>query len=673
MNNRFKPVSRLTIVFILAVVISGGILTYFSINGISKLKEITEKRVIEEQRELATRFVASIQNKLEAVTIGFKNEIRQSGSMKDSLIKTATKHDFVILPFILRNNGSFIYPNFRDILENISKPTHSNRFKSAFRNGQDAEFVKKNLQIAKKRYLSCLNYSTRSNDSVKALNALGRISVKLNEYEDAIGHYKSVVLKYFEIVSEDGFPYAYFAVPQLLKITNPYNKEEIFQIIKIFLEKTETGLIPLNFNTEELLTLVNNWLQENSFNNIEKLAHIDELKKSIDQQLQFINENKVDLSEVLKKRGFNNKLESVNNFKVINSSTENYERLILINTNYKNPSGFLVDGEKLLDIILKSELQSEFEFDYNIEFPIKFDSNTTMDDLIYSSQLNPYFPSKKIQIKLNDENLLKELINRKSWTYGIATVLLLLALFLGVVLIIRDIAREKNLARLQSDFISNVTHELKTPLTSIYLFTELLLLKRVKKESDKDEYLSIILRESERLKRMMNNILDFSKSEIGKQEYRFVRSNLASIINAAIHEMDYWFENDKFDVIIELDENIDAKVDAEKIKQVMGNLLSNAFKYSTDKKKIVIRLYKKKKEIHIEVEDHGIGISEEKIPRLFEKFYRVDQKEGISGTGLGLTVVRDIIEAHGGKISVSSIIGKGSIFSITLNHNLAKE
>lgn len=673
MNNRFKPVSRLTIVFILAVVISGGILTYFSINGISKLKEITEKRVIEEQRELATRFVASIQNKLEAVTIGFKNEIRQSESMKDSLIKTATNHDFVILPFILRNNGSFIYPNFRDILEDISKPIHSNRFESAFRNGQEAEFVKKNLKIAKKRYLSCLNYSTGSNDSVKALNALGRISVKLNEYEDAIGHYKSVVLKYFKIVSEDGFPYAYFAVPQLLKITTPNNKEEIFQIIKIFLEKTETGLIPLNFNTEELLTLVNNWLQENSFNNIEKLAYIDKLKKNIDQQLQFINENKVYLSEVLKKRGFNNKLESVNNFKVINSSTENYERLILINTNYKNPSGFLVDGEKLLDIILKSELQSEFEFDYNIEFPNKIDPNTTIDDLIYSSQLNPYFPSKKIQIKLNDENLLKKLINRKSWTYGIATVLLLLALFLGVVLIIRDIAREKNLARLQSDFISNVTHELKTPLTSIYLFTELLLLKRVKKESDKDEYLSIILRESERLKRMMNNILDFSKSEIGKQEYRFVRSNLASIINAAIHEMDYWFENDKFDVIIELDENIDAKVDAEKIKQVMGNLLSNAFKYSTDKKKIVIRLYKKKKGIRIEVEDHGIGISEEKIPRLFEKFYRVDQKEGISGTGLGLTVVRDIVEAHEGKISVSSIIGKGSIFSITLNHNIAKE
>lgn len=204
------------------------------------------------------------------------------------------------------------------------------------------------------------------------------------------------------------------------------------------------------------------------------------------------------------------------------------------------------------------------------------------------------------------------------------------------------------------------------------MFTEMVLLKRTKNESDRDEYLSIILRESERLKRMINNILDFSKLEKGKQKYHFVRSNLASIINEAIHEMDYWFENDKFDLTKELNENIYAKVDKEKIKQVMGNLFSNAYKYSTHNKKIDVRLYKKRKKIYIEVEDHGIGIPEDQLQRIFEKFYRVDQKEGISGTGLGLTVVKEIVEAHRGKISVSSKIGKGSKFSITLNHQTVK-
>ena len=668
MNSRFKPISRLLIVFILAVVISGSILTYFSITGISNLKEITEKRILEEQHELSARFDDAIQKKIETVTLGIINEIKPAQLMKDSLIKTATSYDFITQAFILKNSESFIYPNFIEIFENISKPKFSTKFKSNFRKGQESEFFFKNLKIAKKQYFSCLRYSTGSDDSVKALNSLGRISVKLNEFENAISYYKPVILKYFSNLSEDGIPYVYFAVPQLLKITNPDTSEKIFPLIKIFIEKMEAGFIPLNYNTEELLTQIRKWLKKSSFNSLENLSHIDKLIKNINQQLQFISEYKNTLLEVLTKKGLNNQLKIGNDIKVINPVIGNNQLLLLINTNINNPSGFLIDGEKLFNTIVKSELQSGFEFDYDIEFSTELISNAPRDELIYTKQLNPYFPRQTLQIKLKDENLINELINRRSWTYGIATVLLLVALFLGVALIVRDIAREKNLAQLQSDFISNVTHELKTPLTSIYMFTEMVLLKRTKNESDRDEYLSIILRESERLKRMINNILDFSKLEKGKQKYLFVRSNLASIINEAIHEMDYWFENDKFDLTRKLNENIYAKVDKEKIKQVMGNLLSNAYKYSTHIKKIDIRLYKKMNNIYIEIEDQGIGIPEDQLQRIFEKFYRVDKKEGISGTGLGLTVVKEIVEAHGGKISVSSKIGKGSIFSITLNH-----
>ena len=101
----------------------------------------------------------------------------------------------------------------------------------------------------------------------------------------------------------------------------------------------------------------------------------------------------------------------------------------------------------------------------------------------------------------------------------------------------------------------------------------------------------------------------------------------------------------------ELDETIYAEVDPEKMKQAVGNLLSNAIKYSTDTKKIFIRLFKKSEQVCIEVEDRGMGIPEDKLSRIFEQFYRIEQKESISGTGLGLTVVKEIIEAHSGTIS----------------------
>lgn len=672
MNKKLKPASRLTIVFILAVVISGSILTWFSINSISNLKELTEKRILEEQRELTVRFSSAIQNQIEKVTAGFIDEISPVNLIKDSLINTSNAHGFITVPFILKNNGTFIFPNFNSIPENKINPKFSNRFNATFAKGERAEFATKNLKTAKKQYLLCLSYSSGINDSVKAINALGRVSVKLNEYQTAIDHYKLIILNHFPVLSEVWIPYVYFAIPQLLKITNPGNCEEIAPLIEFCLEKITIGAVPLNFNTEELLNLVIEWQEENTFNNPENLSNINKLEMNINQQLQFINKFKNELSEFIKKGDLDNHINVGNDFKVVNSFPGNSQELLLLNTNLENYPGFLINGKKLFDSILNTNSRSELEFEYNIEFLSGYNSNINGENLIYSAQLNPYFPGQIIQIKLKDENLIKDFIKRRSWIYGIAAAFLMVALFLGVALIVRDIAREKNLARLQADFISNVTHELKTPLTSINMFAELLFLKRVKKESDKEEYLSIILKESERLKRMINNILDFSKSEKGKQKYYFVHSNLATILQTAIQEMEYWIENENFDLTTEIDENIYAEVDIEKMKQVMINLLSNAIKYSTDSKRIFVRLYTTINELKIEVEDRGIGLSKDQLPRIFEKFYRADQKEGVSGTGLGLTVVQEIIEAHGGKITVSSKIGKGSIFSITLNHQLTK-
>jgi len=142
---------------------------------------------------------------------------------------------------------------------------------------------------------------------------------------------------------------------------------------------------------------------------------------------------------------------------------------------------------------------------------------------------------------------------------------------------------------------------------------------------------------------------------------------LASLLTTAIHEFDYWFEKEGFEVVSELDDQIEAKVDPEKMKQVFENLLNNAIKYSTITKKIITRLYLNINKIHIEIEDQGIGIHENQLSQIFEKFYRINHKESISGTGLGLTVVKEIVEAHNGKILVNSEVGKGSKFSIILN------
>ena len=164
MDHKIIPALRLTIIFILLVVLSGSVLTWFSINNISNLKELTEKRILEEQRELSSRFSVAVQNKIEKVTAGFKNEIDLSGLMKDSLKKKASEYNFIIHPFILKSNGQFLYPNFIGIPENLPQEKFSSGFKSAFKTGEEAEFAEKDPGKAKGCYLLCLSYSTGSSD-----------------------------------------------------------------------------------------------------------------------------------------------------------------------------------------------------------------------------------------------------------------------------------------------------------------------------------------------------------------------------------------------------------------------------------------------------------------------------------------------------------------------------
>lgn len=666
MNQKLKPASRLSVVFILVVVFSGSMLTYFSINNISNQKELTEKRILEEQRELTARFSIALQNKIEQVTAGFKNEIDLPGLMKDSLINTAVETDFIIQPFILDSSGQFLYPNFTGIPENLPRSKLSSRFLADLRTGEDAEFAEKDPEKAKMQYLSCLRYSTRSSDSAQALNALGRISVKLNGFEDAIARYNLIIWHFSGETDRNGIPYVYYALPQLLKITKPENGEKTLPVIEFCLENMENGTVSLNYNTEELLLLI--IIKENSFENQAKLAHVSQLTDRIKQQIRFVVAYKNELSDLLKKGNPDNHSAEGNDFKVVNSFSGSNQDFFLINANLKNPAGFLANRKKLFESIVKTDLKAGFEFDYKIEFPAVYNSNTSGSNLIYSSQLNPYFPGQTIQIKLKDENLINEFVTRRSWIYGISSVLLLVAMLLGVTLILRDIAREKRLARLRSDFISNVTHELKTPLTSIRMYAESLMMGRVKSASGQKEYLSVVVNESERLKRMINNILEFSKMGKAKQEYHPVESNLSEILFAAIRELNYWLEEKEFALNTEIDQNIVVKVDPEKFQQVFTNLLSNAIKYSGDSKKIYVRLFQNSSAVITEVEDEGIGIAKENQTKIFEEFYRVEQQESgdISGTGLGLTVVKGIVEAHKGKILVESKPGKGSKFSVIL-------
>jgi signal transduction histidine kinase len=216
--------------------------------------------------------------------------------------------------------------------------------------------------------------------------------------------------------------------------------------------------------------------------------------------------------------------------------------------------------------------------------------------------------------------------------------------------------------------VANVTHELKTPLTSIRMFAETMRMGRIKGKIDQEEYLSIIVNESERLTRLINTVLDFSKIEQGKKRYNLIKTNISKVVQSAIYAMEYSLKEAGFDLKSEIEQNIQTKADADAIEQAVLNLMSNAVKYSNSNKEIEVKLFSKDCSIFIQVADKGIGIPESEQKKIFEKFYRAHtgHEKDTGGAGLGLTVVQHIVDAHNGKIELESKVGEGSTFTIVL-------
>lgn len=246
-----------------------------------------------------------------------------------------------------------------------------------------------------------------------------------------------------------------------------------------------------------------------------------------------------------------------------------------------------------------------------------------------------------------------------------------LSLFLGfgVWLTYRNVNREMALARLKSDFVANVSHELRTPLALIRLYAETLEMGRLTNPEKPKEYYRIIREESERLSALINNILDFSRIEAGKKEYDFHETNLADLVRSTLEAYRYQIEQNGFEFEERIADDVPpVRVDREAIARSLLNLVNNAVKYSSDNKFLGVNLYRANGAVKIEVIDHGIGIPAGEQGKIFEKFYRAGDPlvHNTKGSGLGLSLVRHIVQAHGGEVFVESAPGKGSKFTIAL-------
>ncbi len=553
---------------------------------------------------------------------------------------------------------------------------------------EEAEFQQKNYTSARKNYLELFNRTRDRSIRANLLLSIGRCHLKSGQPLNAVPVFQDILKKYADESTPDGTPVGLLA---LYQIGTAYAGAEMARPAmeaSLTLYKDLLGsrwLLPrARFQTylkqakERLLSLekrvaadpggaeqVDTWqsllgIEAERFN---RMKLFESILKHKDPILEKAREGELTPGEYAR----------------LSFSEGNRTRLVSL---------LAISDSRFLGIIFKSEyltqiLLPEAVTAYSSSYPWMVSitdiaghalvgnappfPNATASELNYSQTFNSEYLPWNIHVFMPSPNPAEKVFKTRRLLYILITLVVTAALVGGGSMAIRSTAKELRLARLKSEFVSTVSHEFRTPLTSIRYLAELLERDRVKDASQKRRYYQTITRESERLSRLIENTLDFSKIEAGMKEYEFTETDVSGLVEETAAEFRNQAAPKNF--VIECDivgEIPQASLDKDAVRRALLNLLDNAFKYSGESRHIRVQTWADPKFIRIAVEDHGIGIEKAEQKKVFEKFYRSDlpHENQIRGSGIGLTLVKHIAQAHGGDVILDSQGGKGTTVTL---------
>jgi signal transduction histidine kinase len=330
--------------------------------------------------------------------------------------------------------------------------------------------------------------------------------------------------------------------------------------------------------------------------------------------------------------------------------------------------GFQLNGKKLVEQIEESATRFVRK---GMSFELSPKENAGDNGKVaYAAILNFGFGDLVLNLKEIDPGWIgKEISHLRIWYFSIVAIVLL-AVTLGLAGLWRNASAQIKLAQKKDDFISAVSHELRTPLTSIRMYAEMLEKNWVKSQDKAAEYYTNMRQESERLSRLIENVLDFSRIQRGRKKYTFNAGDINKCIANVVEMMRPYAIQKGFLIRIDPGEIEQATLDADAVTQIVVNLLDNAIKYARDAedKTIIVRTKTDGKFTVIEVEDHGPGVPHRQRNKIFEQFYRpaAESTRETTGTGLGLALVKKFAEAHNGFVEVISAKPSGAIFRVAL-------
>ncbi len=661
--------TRLSILFVAAILIPGCILAWFGIQNARSQQELAEKRLLEEEGRLATEVRAFLHSELLRNANAFFSAADQVYPDLRNIALSSDSGSYVAQAFALDGGGRFLWPRYAGSDVSNDAVPGSEQFLTAISRAEKAEFTEKNLEQAALLYRAGLKAAGHDASRAAAVNGLARVLVKSSQKEQAAAQYGILLERYGSIQDDNGICFARYALRQLIQISFR-DPEAVACHISAFLSRLEIGNTPLTGQTEPLLREVEGWLDRNpgAISNGRMREQIDVLR----DRLSFVTSNPR-LSGFLQSNRSGASAFALGPFEAASGGSEDSSSLCIIRRDAARAEiiGFQIALEPLRRALL--EHASNITTSPAMEVLITRETAATAGHAALVRDLGPLLPEWHVTIRPQDPEFISRHVSRQRWIYGTTLALLASGMVLGVVLVLRDLSRERRLSQMRTDFVANVTHELRTPLTSIRMFAETLRMKRAGSETERQECLEVIVGETRRLSRLIDTVLDFSKIERGQKQYRMGEINVSEVARSTLNTLKYSLEEQGFELEAQIEPDLRAFGDADALEQAMLNLIDNAVKYSRQNKSVRIDLWTQDDHVLFRVADKGIGIPEADLGRIFEKFYRgrAATGQGTGGAGLGLTVVKHIVEAHQGKIKVESKVGEGSSFIISLPGVLA--
>jgi signal transduction histidine kinase len=691
------PKTKILFVACILVLIPGAVISYLSLQSI---RENAENLRIKYSGTLTL-----VRDKLESEISGLEARLRSTiieqsplsdrpADLKLWLRKIESENPVFMNLFLVNADGGLISSSVSLRWHDQAMPVSSvNQMAAAsFETAEHAEFITGDLASAITFYSEALTRSASSHEQALLLSRIGRCYFKEGEYRKAINEYQKILGLKDDRIKIGNIPASVIALTQIgdcyeaLKAEKEYNNT-IIDLYRLLIDQ------PWDLKGGEYLYYLKS-ANERIRNSVISAANTNFTEKNINElmnreerlieQINYLESINLDLlPEIISAISRESSSESIPHYisrNVNNSSlTISYFRLpASFQKLHLSAIGYRFRNEYILSGLFPEVLDSvELGKDLLVGVLNEQDSLLYMQDnlpvthYLVAENFSDPFASWKVALFDPEGKSIEQLTGQEKELYLILFAVIILVMLLGIILLVRSVIHESEISRMKSEFVSNVSHELKTPLALIRMFCETLDSGIVDDEKKRREFYSIIRKESERLTHLINNVLDFSRMDNGVKDYNFEIADLVKVLRNCLEAYKFHIRDLGFDFEVEnhLQEDIlMARIDRDAISQALLNLLSNAVKYSEGRKYIRVRIHRDSNSALISVTDHGIGIPKKELSRIFDKFYRVitTKAKQTGGSGLGLTLVKNIIEAHGGSVEVESEVGRGSTFTVRL-------